>query len=256
MPQQTPRPLAGRTAIVTGSGRNIGRAILLRFAQAGADVVVNGHRDVAALERVAAEAEALGVRAQVAAADVSDPAQVAQLVARARERFGGVDIAVSNVGLRRHHGFLDISLSDWRETLDTNLSSCFYLAREVLPGMIERGWGRLIHISGIDGFTGHITHRADNLVCKAGMHGLTRALAKEFGHAGITCNTVVPGSINTQRDWSQYPNQSREEWIAEIPVGRLGEPEDIAEACYYVVGPGGAFVNGQALHLNGGEFTP
>lgn len=251
---QQEQTLAGKTAIVTGSGQNIGKAIALRLARAGANVVVNGHSNRQKLDATVAEIEGFGGKALAVMADVSDPEQVATMVQTTNEHFGSVDIAVSNVARRLHVPFLEISIENWQMILNTNLSAMFYLDRLVIPQMKESGWGRVIHISGYDGFTGHILNRAHNITCKAGMHGLTKALAREFGPSGITVNTVVPGAINTERDWSQYPNTDVEKKRMEIPVRRWGEVEDLAEACYYLVGPGGSFVNGQAIHVNGGEF--
>lgn len=247
-------PFGGRTAIVTGSGRNIGRAIALALAAGGANVVVNGHRDKQAVDGVVREIEAAGGRALAVMADVSSHDEVAGLVAQAAERFGSVDIAISNVGMRRKQPFLEISPGDWDEVLGTNLSSAFYLARNAIPHMRRQRWGRIIHISGFDGFWGQVTERAHNITCKAGLHGLTKALAREFGPDGITVNSVVPGAIDTVRDWSQYTHQAREKIEAEIPVGRFGKVEEVAAACAFLCGEGGAFTSGQALHVNGGHY--
>ena len=246
--------LAGRTAIVTGSGQNIGRSIALYFAREGANVVINGHRNREIVDQVVAEVRALGVEAAGIMADVADPAAVVAMVAEATERFGAVDIAVSNVSIRRLQPFLEISVEDWHRTLDTNLNSCFYMARAVIPGMQSRGWGRLIHISGVDGFAGHIPTRAHNIVCKAGMHAFAKALAVEFGEFGITANTVSPGALNTARDWSQYPPNWVEMRKAQIPVRRLGTADEIAAACLYLAGEDAGFVTGQVIHVNGGQY--
>lgn len=250
------RPLDGRTAIVTGSGQNIGKAIALHFAAAGARVIINGHRHRDRVDATVEEIKQRGGEAHGILADVSDPDAVAAMVAKTKEVFGPADIAVSNVSIRRKQPFFDITVEDWNDTLNSNLSSCFYLARCVLADMKERGWGRLIHISGVDGFAGHIDTRAHNIVCKAGMHAFSKAIAVEFGAHGITANTVSPGAIDTDRDWSQYPDP--EEWrasrIAAIPVKRIGTVDDIAGACVYLAGDTGGFVTGQVLHLNGGQF--
>ncbi len=249
------RPLAGRSAVVTGSGQNLGRGIALALARAGANVVVNGHRNVAALEAVATEVRQLGGKALVAVADVSDPEAVNTMVKRAAEAFGSVDIAVSNVGVRHHQPFLDISIDDWKSILDTNLNASFYMAKSVLPGMVERKWGRIIHISGRDGFFPK-TNRAHNVTCKAGVFALAKAIAIEFGPHGITANAVAPGIIETTRDSVHYPDFEREYERRRqlMPVRRLGRVEDIADACLYLCSAAGGFVTGQVLHVNGGEF--
>ena len=175
------------------------------------------------------------------------------MVETATAALGPIDIAVSNVGRRLHKPFETITIEDWDWAIRTNLSSCFYLAHQVIPGMKERGWGRVIHVSGFDGFTGHMVNRAYNIAAKAGMHGFSKALARELGPFGITANTVVPGAIDTERDWSQYPTVTRKAVEETIPVCRWGHVDDLAYACLYLCTTG-SFMNGQALHLNGGEF--
>jgi NAD(P)-dependent dehydrogenase (short-subunit alcohol dehydrogenase family) len=248
------RPLAGRVALVTGSARNIGKAIALGFAGAGADVVINGREQGAALEAIAAQIRDLGVRCLAVAADVSTPEGVAHLVDRSTEELGRVDVAVSNVGLRLHQPFLEISVEDWHRTLNTSLSSAFYMARAVIPGMMERGFGRLIHISGRDGFF-PMANRAHNVTAKAGLHAFAKALALEFGPAGITANTVAPGLIDTERDLNHYPDYAERvrTRVAQMPARRIGQPDDIGRACVYLA-TAGNFVTGQLLHVNGGEY--
>ena len=247
--------LAGRTAIVTGAGKNIGRAIALALAGQGAGVVLNGLRDVGALEAVAAEIHQSGGRALVARADVSDADAVQAMVAEAVAVFGGVDIAVSNVSLRLHQPLLEISVADWHRVIETNLSASFYLARAVIPHMKARGWGRIIHISGSDGFFPK-ANRAHNVVCKAGVHALAKAIAVEYGPHGITANTIAPGIILTSRDPVHYPGfeAEYERRRQALPVRRLGKPEEIAEACLFLVSESGGYVTGQVLHINGGEL--
>lgn len=249
-------PLAGRTALVTGSGRNIGRGIALAFARAGANVVVNGHSDREALAAVVAEIERAGTSALAVMADVSDPRAIRAMVKKAERRFGAVDIAVSNVGLRMKQPFLSISAADWNRTLATNLGAAFHLAQAVLPGMTDRGFGRLIHISGVDGFATHVPERAHNTVCKAGVHALARAIALEFGGAGITANTVAPGVIETERDWRHYaaPAKWRAMRLSQIPLKKFGRVDDIAAACVYLAGDSGSFITGQVIHVNGGQY--
>ena len=246
--------LEGKTAIVTGSGQNIGSAIAKMFAREGANVVVNGSSNNESVNATVAAIKQGGGRAMGVMADVGDPEQIASMVRQAEEMFGAVDITVSNVGRRLKLKFEDISVSDWQNTINSNLSSCFYMARSATPGMRRRRWGRLIHISGYDGFTGHTGERAANVTAKAGMHGLTKALARELGAHNITCNTVVPGYINTVRDMTQYSHFDLERVVASIPLGHSGHVDDIAKACLFLASEGGDFITGQALHVNGGEF--
>jgi 3-oxoacyl-[acyl-carrier protein] reductase len=250
------RALEGLSAIVTGSGRNIGQAIAIAFAQAGAKVTVNGHKDRGAVDAVVGEIREGGGEAIGVMADVGVPDDVKRLVAESEAAHGSIDIAVSNVAVRRKQPFLEITADDWHSTLNSNLASAFYLAQAVLPCMQRKRFGRLIHISGVDGFAGHLEHRAHNIVCKAGVHALAKALSVEFAPFGITANSVVPGHIDTERDWTQYP--PKDEWMASrkahLPARRFGTTGDVAQACVYLAGESGAFVTGQALHVNGGQF--
>jgi 3-oxoacyl-[acyl-carrier protein] reductase len=247
--------IEGKTALVTGSGRNIGRAIALDLAGQGANIVVNGHRDRNAVDAVVEEIKAAGGKAIGVMADVSSSDEVAKMVDIAANTYGSVDIVVSNVGTRNQQPFLDISVDDWNTVIGSNLSPAFYLARSAIPHMQRNKWGRIILISGFDGFWGHITQRAHNVTCKAGLHGLAMALAREFGPDGITANTVVPGAIDTERDWSQYTHLPTKDEISKaIPVRRFGSPVEIAAACTYLSSGGGGFVSGQAIHVNGGHY--
>lgn len=249
-----PQSLSGRTALVTGSGRNIGRAIALSLAAQGAAVVVNGHSDAVALDGVVDEIRAAGGRAMAHLADVADDAQVAGMVNAACDAFGSLDIVVSNVGIRRKQPFLEITPAQWDEVLRTNLTAAFYLARHAIPRMQPRRWGRIVLVSGFDGFWGQVTERAHNISAKAGLHGLAMALAREFGPEGITANTVAPGAIDTIRDWSQYTHQMREKIESEIPLGRYGKPDEVAAACDLLCSERGGFISGQVIHVNGGHY--
>ena len=189
-------------------------------------------------------------------ADVSKHDEVAAMVKAAADAFGSVDIVVSNVGIRKHAALS--STSGWRigtPSWQTNLTPAFYLARNALPHMREkRKWGRLVFISGFDGFWGQVTQRAHNITAKSGLHGLAKALAREFGPDGITANTVAPGAIDTVRDWTQYQHQPKEKIAAEIPLGRYGEVKEVAAACTFLAGDGGGFTSGQVIHVNGGHY--
>jgi NAD(P)-dependent dehydrogenase (short-subunit alcohol dehydrogenase family) len=253
-PPQAQQSLAGRTALVTGSGRNIGRAIALALAKQGARVVVNGHSDRAAVDAVVEEIRAAGGEATGIMADVGVDEQVAALVAEAAKQFGSLDIVVSNVGIRRKQPFLEITPEQWDEVLRTNLTAAFYLTRHAIPLMQPRRWGRIVLVSGFDGFWGQVTHRAHNITAKAGLHGLAMALAREFGPEGITANTVAPGAIDTIRDWSQYTHQMREQIEREIPLGRYGQPDEVAAACDLLCSDRGGFISGQVIHVNGGHY--
>lgn len=243
--------LAGKTAVVTGSGRNIGRSIALELARVGARVVVNGHRDEAALHTTVAQIAALGGSATPVLADISQPDEALRLISAAKDAYGSVDVLVCNASVRPYQPFLSITDDDWDRVINTNLKSAFVLARAVVPGMVDNGWGRIIHISGMDGFTGH-TNRAHNVVCKAGLHALAKCIGQEFGPMGITANTVAPGWIDTERDWNQYPNVDYAAEVKKIAVRRIGKVTDIAAACVYLASESAGYINGQVIHANGG----
>ncbi len=248
-------PLRGRTALITGSGRNIGRALALAFAGAGANVVVNGHRDRDAIEAVAEEARAMGVKALALLADVSDDGAVERMVAAAQKDFGAIDIAVSNVGVRDTRPLLEITPELWRSVMNTNLNAAFYLSRSVLPGMKARGWGRIIHIAGRTGFFPK-AERAHVGTSKAGLHALAKSIALEFGPYGITANTLAPGVIDTERSDTTHPGYAAEfeRRSQAMPVRRLGTTDDIAGLCLYLASGASAYMTGQLIHINGGEF--
>lgn len=246
--------LAGKTAIVTGSGQNIGKATAVLFAQQGANVIVNGSKSRAKVDAVVAEIHQSGGSAHGIIADVSDPAQWDAMVAETEDVFGPVDILVNNVGVRHRMKFEDITPEMWQQVLNTNLSSCFYGARVVLPKMRERKWGRIINISGYDGFFGQFHERAANVTAKAGMHGLSKAIAREFGMHEITANTVAVGPIDTVRDQAQYAHVDVEQVLKNLAIKHAGHVDDIAEACLYLAGESGKYVTGTVLHVNGGEY--
>jgi NAD(P)-dependent dehydrogenase (short-subunit alcohol dehydrogenase family) len=246
--------LDGKVAVVTGSGRNIGRAIAESFAALGARVVINGHSDESAMNTVVEAIRGRGGEAIAIKADVSRNEDVGRLIDGTVEAFGRLDILVSNVGIRQYRAFLEITPEEWDDVIRTNLSAAFYLSRRAIPFMQKNKWGRIIVISGFDGFWGHVTHRAPNVAAKAGLHGLAKAIAREFGADGITANTVSPGAIDTVRDWSQYVHQSRDKILAEIPLGRFGDVDELAAACVLLAGEAGAFISGQVIHVNGGHY--
>jgi len=244
--------LEGKVALVTGAGQNIGQAIAFRLAEAGANVVVNG-RDREKLDNTVNMIEGIGGKAIAISADVSDHQAVEAMIKEANDTFGDIDISVSNVGRRLHKPFEEITIKDWDDSVRINLSAAYYIAHHVVPQMKANGWGRIIHVSGYDGFTGHLLNRAYNIAAKSGLHGFSKAIAGELGPHGITANTLVPGAIDTDRDWSQYPDANVDKKRQTIPVRRWGHVDDLAYGALYLCTTG-SFVNGQALHLNGGEF--
>ena len=246
--------LNGKTAIVTGAGQNIGRAIAELFASEGANVIVNGHTNRANVDEVVEGIRSRGGNATGYMADVSKPDELLAMIDAGEAEFGAIDIAVSNVGRRLRMKFEDIGIGAWQDILNTNLNSAFYMAHFLVPRMRARNWGRIIHISGYDGFTGHFSERAANVTAKAGMHGLTKAIAREAGIHNITCNTVVPGAIQTVRDEKQYAHVNVERILDMLAIKSFGQPRDVAEACLYLAADSGQFITGQAIHVNGGEY--
>jgi 3-oxoacyl-[acyl-carrier protein] reductase len=241
--------LAGRVALVTGAGKNIGRAIALALARDGARVIVNGRADAAAVQAVAAEITATGGEAEAILADVSDEAAVARMM----ERAGPLDILVCNAGLRRQTPFLQMSLDEWREILSVALDGAFILARAALPGMIARGGGSIVALSGISTHVG-TPNRAHVSASKAGLEGLMRAIAVEFAPQGIRANCVAPGAVDTARGASAGAlpqGLGREEGI---PLRRKATVAEIAAVVRLLAGPEGGYVTGQTIHVNGGAF--
>ena len=244
--------LAGKVAIITGSGKNIGKAIAMRLAADGAAVVINGRGDRAIVEETAQEIRGTGARAMPYLADISKPDAVQAMVDATVKEFGGVDIAVGNAGLRRQTPFLQMNPEEWHEILGVTLHGAFYLAKAAVPEMIKRGGGAFIGLSGIShhaGSSGRIHVNAS----KAGLEGMVRGLAIELAPHNITANCVAPGSIDTVRGASAGGPHGRG-MSREIPAGRQGQPEEIAAMVRFLVGPEGRYVTGQTIHVNGGLF--
>ncbi len=245
--------LAGKVAIVTGGGKNIGKAIAEALARDGAAIVVNGRGDRAIAEETAREIRAAGGRAMPYLADVSKPDAVAAMVDAAVREFGGVDIAINNAGLRRQTPFLQMNLEEWHEILSVALDGAFILAKATVPEMIKRGGGSLIGLSGVSHHAGSVGRVHVN-ASKAGLEGLMRGFAMELAPHNITANCVAPGSIDTVRGPSAGGAHGRGSISRDIPLGRQGRPEEIAAMVRFLVGPEGRYVTGQTIHVNGGMF--
>ena len=244
------KPLAGKTALVTGASRNIGKAIAIAYAGAGANVIINTLQDRTSAEAVAAEIEAGGGTAAVEVADVVDRPAVEAMVARANDKFGGVDILVANASARGLVDFLEMDYATWRRIIDISLDGTFHLAQTTLPHMVAQGWGRIVTVGGISWHLG-FKRRANNLTGKSGLVGLTRALAAEFGDRGITANNISPGQIDTARPASAG---ERPPMTNPPPVPRMGEVAEIASAALFLAHPQQGYVNGQIMHVNGGLY--
>jgi NAD(P)-dependent dehydrogenase (short-subunit alcohol dehydrogenase family) len=250
----------GRTALVTGGGRNIGRAISLAFADEGANVGIIVNSSKAEAEAVAREVEARGVRAAVTVGNVGDAASCERMVNEITGALGPIDYLVNNAARRPRQEFLDISVDDWDSIISSNLSSVFYMTRLVLPNMVERKFGRIINIGGPDGVRG-MRLRAHNVTCKAGLIGLTKAVALEFGIHGITANLVIPGITATSRVEKDYPEHEKlvaglraAQERSEISIPREGQPEEIARGVIFFASEKSSFMTSQSLYVTGGLF--
>jgi 3-oxoacyl-[acyl-carrier protein] reductase len=242
--------LSGKSAVVTGGSRGIGRAIALRLAGQGADVVISYRGNAAAAEATAGEIRALGRRALEVQADVSDPEAAEGLIRDALEAFGKVDILVNNAGITRDDLIMRMSLEAFREVLETNLFGAFYCIKAVTRPMLKARSGRIINITSVSGQAGQMG-QANYSSAKAGLIGLTKATARELASRGITCNAIAPGFVLTE-----LTKDLAEEWqkriIEQTPLGRFGTPEEIASAVAFLASDEAAYITGQVLAVDGG----
>ena len=241
--------LAGRAAVVTGSARNIGRAIALDLATAGAAVVVNARTSVAQAEAVAEEIRQAGGRAAVCIADVTDPDAASHLVATAVESFGRLDILVNNASVRREVAFAELDYREWRDIMAITLDAAYICSRAALPHLVASGRGAIVNIGGVSAHTG-ASSRAHVITAKAGLVGLTRALAHDLAGDAITVNCVVPGLIDTVRRGAAPAHHATHAPL----VGRRGKPEEIAALVRFLCGPEARYITGQTIHASGGVF--
>ncbi|RUM96491.1 SDR family oxidoreductase [Pseudaminobacter arsenicus] len=246
------KPLERKVAIVSGSARNIGRAIALGLAEDGACVVVNAKSSQQDAEGVAAEIRSRGGRATLAMADLSDPEQVKALFAQTQEIYGRLDVLVNNAAVRRETALADISLQEWRDVLSSILDASF-LCAQTAASCMEDG-GRIINIGGLTAHSG-APGRAHVVAAKAGLVGLTKALAIELAPRGITSNIVVPGRIATNRKASGLTEPIHHSYHSS-PLNIQGASEDVAAMTRHLAGPGGRYVTGQTIHVNGGIYLP
>jgi 3-oxoacyl-[acyl-carrier protein] reductase len=242
--------LAGRVAVVTGSARNIGRAIALALADGGAAVLVSARRSRPEAEAVAAEIRGQGGRAAAALADVGDPASAGGLIESAVKQFGRLDILVNNASVRRETDLANLEYAEWREILATTLDGAYLLSRAALPHLIATGGGSIVNIGGLSAHTG-ASRRAHVITAKTGLVGLTRALAHDLAPHQVTVNCVAPGMIDTTRAGAEPAHHAGKT----PPVGRRGTPEEIASLVRFLCGPGARYITGQTIHANGGLFT-
>lgn len=246
--------LENRVALITGSSRGIGRAIAIEMAREGADVVVNYNLSKEKASEVARTIETLNRKALVVKADVSRFDQVEAMSKRVVEEFGGVDILVNNAGVHHHLKSWEIDPAEWNRILNANLDGTFFCSRTFSSEMRAKKWGRIINISSIVAAIG-TDHEAHYGASKAAVLGLTKSLALELAPYNITVNAISPGLIETDMTASATPEEKKKE-LELIPLGRIGQPEDIAHAAVFLASDRASFITGQTIHVNGGEAMP
>jgi 3-oxoacyl-[acyl-carrier protein] reductase len=240
----------GKTALITGSGQNIGRGIANQLAAAGFNIIVNGSSNRDAAEAVAAEVRAHGVEALVAMGNVGVRGDADAVADAGIAHFGSIDVLVNNAAIRPHGPFLGTSDADWQRVMDVDMNAAVWLARKVLPGMVDNGWGRIISFSGMNAQRGYPGASAVS-VAKHAVWGLTKALAVEFGPKGVTANIIAPGTF--PGDGVDVASDAKfSALLKNNPSGRLGRPSDIGGMIGYLCSDVGGFVNGQMLQINGG----
>ena len=244
----------GKAALVTGAGKNIGRACVLGLAEDGFNVAINGSSDRAACEKVAQEAQKFGVKAIVVMGDVGKAEECKRIADEAIKAFGAVDVLLNNAALRPNKPFLEMTEAEWRRVISVDLDAAVWLSRACLPGMVKKGWGRIVNFAGMNAIHGH-AGRAPVSVAKHGVWGLSKALAMEFGPRGITTNTISPGPIAPDVEEKNASAQARAQTLARVPLGRFGTPVEVAAAARLLVSEGGAYINGQMIAVNGGGAT-
>jgi 3-oxoacyl-[acyl-carrier protein] reductase len=251
--------LAGKRAFITGASRNIGRAIALAFASEGADLILNTRANREELEGVAAECGKAGVRAVPVLGDIADATAVDAMVKQGLAELGGIDVLVCNAAIRPHTAVTETSIEDWHRVMGVNLHSAFYLARAVVPAMKEQRRGSIIALGGQSSLTGR-ANTASVTAAKTGLLGLVRALAAELGPFGIRANMVIPGTMDTERRYAEWYPEFRQappgapEQLKQIPLGRLGRPEEIADACVFLASDASSYITGDEIRVMGGRI--
>ncbi len=243
--------LAGKTAIVTGGSRGIGRAIALLFAESGAKVVIAYATHGEAAEEVVARAGGPGGPVTAVKASVTDPAEVRALVAETRRRHGAVDVLVNNAGITRDGLLMLMKEKDWDDVLDTNLKGAFLCTKEVLKPMISRRSGRIVNITSVSGIVGQ-AGQANYASSKAGMVGFTKALAREVARFGIAVNAVAPGFVDTDMLHDMPPEILRKA-LELVPLQRVGEAREVAAAALFLASSMSSYTTGHVLHVDGGQ---
>ena len=244
--------LDGKLVLVTGASRGIGKAIALTLGRAGATIIGTATTESGAdnISKVFAEKNISGKGMKL---NVTDNEQISDLVKTVNEDFGSIDILVNNAGITRDNILLRMKEDEWEDIINTNLSSIYKMSKAVLRGMIKKRSGRIISITSVVGAMGN-AGQSNYAAAKAGMIGFTKSLAREVGVRGITVNAVAPGFIETDMT-SNLPDEQKEALASQIPMGRLGTPDEVANAVLFLAGDSGSYITGQTLHVNGGMYT-
>ena len=244
--------LDGKLVLVTGASRGIGKAIALTLGRAGATVIGTATTESGSdnISKIFADNKVSGKGIKL---NVTDNEQIASLIKSVNEDFGSIDILINNAGITRDNILLRMKEDEWEDIIDTNLSSIYKMSKSVLRGMIKNRSGRIISITSVVGAMGN-AGQSNYAAAKAGMIGFTKSLAREVGVRGITVNAVAPGFIETDMT-SNLPDEQKEALASQIPMGRLGTPDEIALAVLFLAGDGGSYITGQTLHVNGGMYT-
>lgn len=244
--------LKGRVAVVTGGSRGIGRAIALRLAESGADVALIYAGNQAAADETAQQVRELGVRAMAVQCDVSDAQQAAAAIKQVRAELGPIDILVNNAGITRDGISLRMKPDDFRRVIDVNLTGAFLMAQAAMSDFVRRRSGRIINISSASGLMGN-AGQANYSAAKAGMIGLTKTLARELAGRGVTVNAVAPGFVKTEMT-AAMNEAALSEGLKSVPMGRMAEPKEIAEAVAFLASDRAAYITGTVLSVNGGLY--